>query len=58
MTATTELLRLAQTGQSLALVGANLDTIKKKKKGVKDIAKLGVTNIVGASLIKKTGQLI
>ncbi len=58
MTATTELLKLAQVGQSLALVGENFRVVKKKNKGVKDLAKLGVINIVGISLIRKTGALI
>ena len=55
---TTSLLKLAQTGQTLALTGYNLKTVKKKKVKAKDLVKLGVTNIVGIELIKETGKLI
>jgi len=55
---TTDLLKLAQTGQALALVGYNMNSLKKKKKTTKDMIKLGVGNIVGVNLIKATGEVI
>jgi len=42
------------TMQSVALVSHNLGVVKKKKVSTKDILGLGVTNIVGASLIQTT----
>jgi len=44
--------------QATHLAGKNLEVIKQKKTGTKDILKLGVTNIVGTSLIQKEAQLI
>lgn len=50
--------RLIPTIQATQLVGKNLETIKKKKTNTKDILGLGVTNIVGTSLIQAESQLI
>ena len=49
---------LIPTIQSAALVSHNLKVLKKKKKKAKDLVELGVTNIVGVSLIKKNADII
>jgi len=49
---------LIPTIQATSLVGHNLKVVKKKDKSVKDILGLGVTNIVGVSLIQAESQLI
>ena len=46
------------TMQSLALISHNLKVVKKKKKTTKDMIDLGVTNIVGTSMIKINADLI
>jgi len=43
--------------QAAALVGHNISKVKKKKLSTKDILSLGVTNIVGTSLIKSTAGI-
>jgi hypothetical protein len=53
-----EIMKLIPTLQATALVGQNIKTIKKKKSTTKDIMDLGVTNIVGTSLIKTQANLI
>jgi len=52
------ILNIAPTLQAAALVGHNLEVAKKKDKKVGDIVGLGVTNIVGTSLIKTQFDLI
>ena len=44
--------------QSTALLGANLDYLKRKKKKLTGLVGLGVGNIVGASMIKETSNII
>ena len=46
------------TMSSVALVSENMRVINKKKTNSKDIMKLGVTNIVGTSLISAQAGLI
>ena len=46
------LLNVSRAVQALSLVGANIGVAKKKKISTKDIAKLGILNIVGVSLLK------
>lgn len=43
---------------SLALVSENIRVLKKKKKKLKDLAKLGVTNIVGTEFTKEIAKSI
>jgi len=52
------IMNLIPTIQSASLVGHNLKTLDKKKMKTKDIVNLGVTNIVGVSLIKAEADLI
>ena len=52
------LLNLSQAALALGLVGESARVAKKKKKTVKDITKLGITNIVGTSLISAQGKII
>jgi hypothetical protein len=50
---------LIPTIQSASLVGENLRVMKKKKKqSTKDILDLGMTNIVGTSMIKINADII
>jgi len=49
---------LIPTLQSVALVSHNLKVVKKKKPTTKDMVDLGVTNIVGTSMIKINADLI
>ena len=57
-----DIIKLIPTIQAAQLVGENIKAVKKttKKKdtGLKDILKLGTTNIVGTSLIQTEAQLI
>ena len=46
--------RLAQTNQSLELVGYNIN--KSKKPTTKNIVKQGVTSVTGIGLIRATGN--
>ena len=48
---------LANTMQAANLVSHNIK-FAKKKSSAKDIVDMGITNIVGVSLIKTTGSLI
>ena len=48
---------LIPMGMSLGLVGHNIGVVKKKKVSAKDILSLGVTNIVGTSLIRSTAGI-
>ena len=50
--------RLIPTIQATQLVGHNVKIATKKKTNVKDILGLGVTNIVGTSLIQAESQII
>jgi len=54
----TNIANLIPTIQSVALVSHNLKVLKKKKKKAKDMIELGVTNIVGVSLIKANADII
>jgi len=49
---------LIPTMQSAALVSHNLKVVKKKKTTAKDMVDLGVTNVVGTSMIKINADLI
>lgn len=51
------LINLAQAAQAIALTTEGIRVAKKKKKTTKDIVGLGVTSIVGVSLIRATGKL-
>ena len=50
--------RLIPTIQAASLVGHNVKVATKKKKTTKDILGLGVTNVVGISLIQAESQII
>lgn len=52
------IMNIIPTLQATALASKNIGVIKKKKKKSKDLVKLGVTNIIGTSLIKTQAQLI
>ncbi|UCD20939.1 MAG: hypothetical protein JSW08_00105 [archaeon] len=54
MPTTRNLLDLARTLQTTALVGENIKAVKRKKK---NLAELGVENIIGTELIKIQAQL-
>jgi len=54
----TQIARLIPTIQASALVGKNLEIATKKKKKTKDMVNLGVTNLVGLSLIKVNADMI
>jgi len=58
MTATRDLLNAGLSLQAAALAGKNLDFAMKKKKSSKGFLKMGVTNIVGTSLIGSQANLI
>ena len=49
---------LIPTIQAASLVGHNIDVATKKKTSTKDILGLGMTNIVGVSLIQAESQII
>ena len=49
---------LATTGMALGLVGHNIGVAKKKKITTKDILGLGITNIVGTSLIRGQAGIV
>ena len=49
---------LIPTIQAASLAGHNVGKIKQKKTNTKDILDLGVTNIVGVSLIQAESQII
>ena len=49
---------LIPTMQSIALVSENVRVAKKKKVSTKDMVGLGMTNIVGTSMIKINADLI
>jgi len=53
-----DIANLIPTMQSVALVSHNLKAVKKKKTTAKDMVDLGVTNIVGTSMIKINADLI
>lgn len=48
---------LIPTIQSATLVSHNVEKLNKKRISTKDILGLGVTNIVGASLIQQTAGI-
>ncbi len=52
------IVNLIPTAQALALLSENVRVVKKKKKDVKDFAKLGVTNILGLEFIRLESGLI
>ena len=58
MTTTKALLGIVPTLQAASLVGHNLKVATKKKVSTKDILGLGITNIVGVSLIGMESDLI
>ena len=53
-----QIANLIPTIQSATLVSHNLKSLDKKKVKTKDILNLGMTNIVGLSLIQTEAQLI
>ena len=55
---TKTLMNLIPTIQSASLVSHNLKVVNKKKKTTKDMIGLGMTNIIGTSLIKAEANLI
>lgn len=46
------------TIQAVGLVSHNVGEVKKKNINTKDILSLGVTNIVGTSLIRSTSGMV
>ena len=58
MTASKDILRLANTIQSVNVVGTNLKFLKKKKKKSSDFIKNGTNNIVSSALIKEQSDFI
>ena len=55
---TKQILKIVPIIQSASLLNENVKVLNKKKVKTKDIVKLGVTNIVGASLIKVESDFI
>jgi len=53
-----QIMSLVPTLQATALVTENIKVAKKKKLGVKDMAGLGVKNIIGTEFIKLESGLI
>jgi len=53
-----DILRVGLAAQAAGLAFKNVEFVKKKKKSTKDLLGLGVTNIVGISLLRTQGQLI
>ena len=53
-----DIAKLIPTIQAVGLVNHNLKAVNKKKSSTKDILKLGVTNVVGTSLIKLESDFI
>ena len=53
-----QIANLIPTIQSATLVSHNLKQLDKKKVKTKDILNLGMTNIVGLSLIQTEAQLV
>lgn len=51
------ILKVVPTLQATALAEHNLAFLKKKKKKVKDFVGVGVTNMVGTSLIQSTADM-
>ena len=56
--AVTSLLNLATTGFALAIVAPNIAVATKKRVTTKDILGLGITNIVGVSLLGAQAKII
>jgi len=52
------ILRLAPALQSAALVGKNLELVRKRKKTAKDFVEFGATSIIGTALIKEQADFI
>lgn len=57
MTAVGNILSIGRDAQALALLGQSVSLARKKKKKAKDFVKVGVTNIVGLSLLRTQAQL-
>lgn len=58
MTTAKEIIKLAPTIQSMALLGENMKFMKKKKKNAGDFIGMGMTNIVGVEMIKAQSDII
>lgn len=52
------LLELANTMQAANLVSHNISYAKKKKKTVRGMIGLGVSNVAGTAFVKATGDVI
>jgi hypothetical protein len=53
-----DIANLIPTIQAASLVNANLKQMKKKKQSTKDMLNLGMSNVVGTSMIKINADLI
>ncbi len=53
-----DIANLATTGMGLSLVSHNIQVSKKKDVSTKDILGLGVTNILGTSLIRTQAGIV
>lgn len=55
---TKQILRIVPMIQTASLLNENVKVISKKKINTKDIVKLGMTNVIGLSLISAENQFI
>ena len=53
-----DIAKLIPTIQAAGLVGHNLKAVSKKKKTTKDMLDLGMTNVIGTSMLKINADLI
>lgn len=53
-----DILRAGVAVQSVGLLGENVRVAKKKRKSARDLVGLGVTNIVGSSLLGAQSDII
>ena len=58
MSAVKNIASIIPISMSVGLIGENLKQLNKKKTTSKDMVKLGVTNVVGLSLIGASNSLI
>lgn len=53
-----DIAKIIPTIQAAHLTGKNIEVVNKKKTSTKDVLDLGVTNVVGTSLLKTNANLI
>jgi len=54
---TDSLLRLSQDLQAVALVSENYKAIKRRKRRASDLVGLGLTNIIGTTLVREQANI-